>query len=349
MQCDNIATATHSHLHFDASLLFRRTLAGRGMVDPGPMEDHAPPELNSRATSAQAEVPIVLERTRPGLRTAPLFMLLASAVFTVMIALVKVARQELSGLEVVLWRGLLSAPLLAFSLRRVGTRIHNPGAFAGRLVFGFAAMVCLATAARGLSLVDMSLIAKLRPILIALAAPLVLGRSERVGRGVWAVLVLGFAGTAVLLGPQLAVGSLWGAWVLASVLFGVGAHLCLRRLGATDNARAIVFWFHLGIAGLALPMILITQGGLRLPSSGMWPVLAGVALTATVAQLLITRAFALDRAPVVAAASYSGPVWSLLGDLFVFGLVPPLTSLIGGALVLCPSLWLVVRREGGRR
>ena len=281
----------------------------------------------------------------PLARPGPLLMLAASLAFVLMTALVKIVRAELSGLEVVLWRGVLSAPVLLVLARRHGLRLVNRRAFVVRLVFGFSAMTGYAIAARGLSLVDLNLIGKLRPVIIAVAAPLILGRRERSSGGEWLMLVTGFAGCGLLIGPNLAVGSLYGLWALVSVACSAGAHVALRRLGATDAARTIVFWFHVGVAGLAAVGIAATRGGFRLPPPELVPALVGIAAAATVGQLLMTRAYALDKATVVAAASYAGPVWSLIGDLLIFGLVPTGWAMAGGSLVLVSSLWLVLRRQ----
>lgn len=273
-------------------------------------------------------------------------MMAASAVLVVMMGFVKLARAELSGAEIVLWRGILSAPLLLLATQRRGLRLRNPRAFAFRLLFGFGAMVTLATAAKGLSLVDLNLIGKLRPILIGAAAPLVLGRGERLRKSEWISVAVGFAGCALIIGGDLAVGSLFGVWAVVSIVFSAAAHISLRALGGGgDDTFAVVFWFHLGIAALAVPTLLISGTGIHLPSGPSWSLLAGVAVTATVSQLLMTRAYSLDTAPAVAAATYAGPLWSLIGDLLVFDLIPGPTVVLGGALVLASSLWLVLRRR----
>ena len=65
---------------------------------------------------------------------------------------------------------------------------------------------------------------------------------------------------------------------------------------------------------------------------------------ATAGQLLLTKAYALDRAGVVAAASNIAPLWAVLIDLALFATWPTPTALIGGALILVASLGLVLRR-----
>jgi drug/metabolite transporter (DMT)-like permease len=266
--------------------------------------------------------------TQPGgrLRPGPLLMMAATLALVVMTGLIQIARRELSGPEVVFWRGLLAVPLLLGFVRSGGLRIHNRRLFALRLLFGFGAMTSYTIAAHGLSLVDLSLVTKLTPLIIAVAAPVFLARSERAGSKVWLVLLSGFAGCVLILGPKLTLGSHYAFWALGCVACGAGAHITLRRLGRTDNARAIVFWFHSGVGELALMVILLSDESLRLPSLALWPVLAGIAASATVGQLLMTRAYALDRAPTVAAASYVAPFWALIGDIVVFGLWPDHTA-----------------------
>lgn len=158
----------------------------------------------------------------------------------------------------------------------------------------------------------------------------------------WLALGLGLAGTAVLLAPTLAVGSVHGLIAIVATVFSAGAHLCLRRLGETDSARAIVFWFQLGAASLAALASTLFGDGLSWPHGGLWPLLALAAAGSTVGQLLVTRAYALDRAGLVAAASYAGPVWAVLADLVVFGVVPRLPVVAGGALVVAGG-WLLIR------
>lgn len=60
--------------------------------------------------------------------------------------------------------------------------------------------------------------------------------------------------------------------------------------------------------------------------------------------VLMTRAYALDRAPIVTGATYTATLWALLGDVFVFRTWPDVNAWVGGAMVLSSSVWLVVRR-----
>jgi hypothetical protein len=203
-------------------------------------------------------------------------MILASLSFSLMVACVKLVRAELDPLQVVFWRAAISTPLLLIPVvRGPGFRIGRRKAFVSRLLFGFIAMSCFYTAAKGLALVDLSLISRLQPILLAVLAPLVLGRDERAQPGVWVAAAIGFSGCALILGPELAVGSLWGAWALAATFSSACAHLSLRRVAAADAGMTIVFWFHLGMLVLAALGLGLDGELPRLPSGVLlWPLLA---------------------------------------------------------------------------
>jgi S-adenosylmethionine uptake transporter len=270
-------------------------------------------------------------------------MMMATAALVLMTMFLKQARQNLTAPEVVFWRGLISLPVLLMTIRGVSLKINNLPLFALRIAFGFTAMVGFAFAAKGLSLVDLDLVSKLRPLVIAVAAPIVFGRGERVPAGIWIALVVAFGGCFILLAPDLAVGSDFALGALGSVVLSAGAHLCLRGLGRTEHARVVVFWFHASVAALAAVVIAVSGGDFRLPQSNVWPALIGVAAAATAGQLLMTRAYAIERAPTVAAASYTGPLWAISVDVMVFGTWPGANAWIGGTLVLAASVWLVAR------
>jgi len=286
------------------------------------------------------------------MRRGPLLMIVAGICFTIMLCLVKLLRAELSALEVVFWRGLVAVPLALGFARKLGggLRVKNKRILVLRCLFGFGAMTSYFAAAKGLSVTDLTLVTRLHPLGIAVLAPLFLGQAERSGRGIWGLLVLGFVGAMVLLGPQLAgsqIESREGAlWAVASLVLAVAAHLCLRALGPTDGAGTIVMWFQSSVVVLSAALLCVTTGGLPvLPAQAHWLPLAGVGLTATVGQIAMTRAYALDRAALVAGVSHVRPLWAVMADVAVFSVWPGTHTMLGGALVLCAALALVFHKE----
>lgn len=270
-------------------------------------------------------------------------MVLAGLMLTVMLSLVKVARSELGALDVMFWRGATSVPLAFLFARRKTLRLHNVRLFLLRAALGFGAMVGFFTAARGLAVAELSLITKLQPILVAVFAALLLGAGERIGPQLWLVLAGGFTGCALILSPGLEVGATWGLWALAATALSAGAHVCLRALSRTDDSRVIVLYFMLAVTALAAGARMLLDGAPpALPPAHLWPHVLGIGLAATAGQMLMTQAYAEDRAAVVAAASYVAPLWAVGADLLAFGTTPTLQMVIGGVVIVGGGLYLLL-------
>jgi S-adenosylmethionine uptake transporter len=170
---------------------------------------------------------------------------------------------------------------------------------------------------------------------------MLLGAHERGGWLMAMVVVLGVTGTAILLGPQLAVGSIFGLWALVGAAASAVAHITVRALSTRNPPETVVFWFQLGAVVLAVTLLLATTGTVPLPPAHLWAHLLGCGAAATVGQVLMTRAYAADPAPVVAAASYVAPLWGLAGDLLLFAHYPAAPALLGGGLIVLAGMLLL--------
>jgi drug/metabolite transporter (DMT)-like permease len=277
-------------------------------------------------------------------RRGVVLMMLAALALTTMIGFVKIARAEMDTLQVMFWRGFVAIPLAWLVARnRGGFAIVDKRTFSLRAGFGFGAMFCFFTAAKGMGLADLSLLYKLQPIVVAVAAPLLLGARERPGAGVWLVLVGGIAGCTLMFAPRLDLALGPGLWALGAVVLAGAAHLCVRKLGASDRPAAVVLWFQLTMTVAALAVLLAT-GQSPLAPTHLWWALVGTGVCATIGQNLMTMAYQADQAARVAAASYVGPLWALLGDVVVFGIVPPGHALAGGAIIVGAGLMLLRRQ-----
>lgn len=269
-------------------------------------------------------------------------MMGATLAFTIMLAFVKKLRSELTSLEIIAWRGLMAAPIAGALALRVGLRPHNLPVNLLRGVLGFGGMALYFVAVKSLPLADLTLISRVQPMLVAAFAPLFLGADERVGWKLWVLLGIALSGCAVILAPDLTLGSTSGLVALGATGLAAGAHLCLRRLGRTDDPRVVVFWFQVVMFVLAVLGTLLESGRpMALPSLGLVPALIGAGLASVVGQLLLTLAYRADRAAVVSAAEYTGLLWALAIDVLVFSLLPSSHAVLGGLLVMGAGLALL--------
>ncbi|MGB0639072.1 MAG: DMT family transporter [Myxococcota bacterium] len=275
------------------------------------------------------------------IRKGPLLMIGATLVFTIMSGSVKVARAEMTTLDLIFWRGVVAIPLAYLMARKGGLIINKRGMFAIRLGLGFAAMICFFTALKELPLADTNMITKIQPVLIALGAPMLLGKEERADPRLWVLLFVGLGGCVILMAPNISTGSVWGLWALAASVFSAGSHIALRGL-KTDSSGAIVFWLQVGVCVLSAGAILMFQGAIKMPPVHLWWAIAAVGGLATTGQLMITWAYKLESASRVAAVRFIGPIWGILGDVIFFSGWPEPHVWLGGAIVVGAGLTVVL-------
>jgi len=113
----------------------------------------------------------------------------------------------------------------------------------------------------------------------------------------------------------------------------------VRRLSQTEATPVIVFNFTFLlclISGLA------TLTTFRLPSYHQWLLLLAIAVFASLGQYLLTKAYSLDHAPSVAAASYASVVLSILYGYLFWNELPSLASVLGAFPIVCGGMYLML-------
>lgn len=277
-----------------------------------------------------------------------LLMLAAVGVFSIMDALMKQLTLRYPPLQVACLRGASSLPfvLLMYAatgrlaeLRPVRYGLHLARAvFAVLMLWGF--LWALARA----SMADTYAIFMSAPLLVVLAASLMLG--EKVDRHLWFAIIVGLGGVLVMLKPSAAgFVSLAGLAALGSALAYALVVVMVRVLSRTETTAAMVFWYlamlSLGAAALAAPgwvPILATDWG--------WIVAVGLAGWA--GQHLITEAFRLAPAALVAPYEYTALLWGIGIDWVVWQTLPGARMLAGSAIVVAAGLYLLHREQRAR-
>lgn len=291
-------------------------------------------ERRSSGVAPRAEVGGAASRDRsvprPSLTRAVGLMLLASACFAGMGALVKVASADASFLLVVLVRSavivVVTVALVRF--RRAPWRARNRPLMLWRSLTGFTAMCCYFFAVGELPLSTAITIQYTAPVFVALLAPVVVG--ERLPRG-GIVLVLGaFGGAALVLSPEassLNPGVVAGT---ASAVLAAFAYLAVRALRATDQPETIVLHFSVFSVLASLPGLVWAD---PVSWETLW-VLIGVGVLAAGGQLGMTYAFRFGPAATVSAFSYSTVLFGAVVGVTVFDDPAPAHSVVGTALVI---------------
>jgi drug/metabolite transporter (DMT)-like permease len=269
-----------------------------------------------------------------------IFMLLASACFATMSAMVKGVGTGISPLELVFLRCVLALPLfyLFVRLRKRPLWVRAKKVLLVRTLLGMAAMIGFFYALTHMPLAECIFIGRSQPLILTLMAPLVIG--ERAPKSAWFAIITGLIGVILIMKPAMA----WplAAWVaLGAASFSAIAHLMVRRLNATDPPLVIVFNFTL-LTSVFTSLWVLPR--FVMPDPRQWIFIAGVALFASLGQFLMTLAYQRDRAPVVASASYTSVILSIIYGYFFWGEVPHPLAWIGGALIVAGGLLLLKAR-----
>jgi drug/metabolite transporter (DMT)-like permease len=178
------------------------------------------------------------------------------------------------------------------------------------------------------------------PLFLAVLAVLLLG--EQVGWRRWTAVAVGFVGVIIMLDPL-------GLSFHAMSLVVLGATFCysvstvlVRVNSRHDSDAATLFWFSVVTSvvsfGAAIPDWVW-------PSAIDWVWLLTLGLLGGVAQVLVTRAWRLAPAAVLAPFDYAGIVMAVLYGYLWFKEQPSWTVWLGLPLVIGSGLYILYRER----
>ena len=278
--------------------------------------------------------------------SAPLLMLMASLLFALMAVCVKLASADYGAGEIVLYRSLIGLALMAAMLRGRGTSLKTrvPAMHFWRSLAGTSALCLWFYSLGALPLGTAMTLNYMSSVWIAcflmgaalLAAP---GSKARIDGRLFAAVLTGFAGVALVLRPTIAQDQHWhGLCGLLGGMLAAVAYMQVTALGrAGEPEERVVFYFSLSgvVSGLLLAL---ASTGLQAHSARGLALLAAIGLLATAAQWMMTRAYAIGSTLVVAALQFMGIVYSFGLGVWLFH--DPVTglSLAGTGLILAAGL-----------
>ena len=178
------------------------------------------------------------------------------------------------------------------------------------------------------------------PIYVTLLAAVFLG--EPVGWRRWTAIAVGFAGVVVALGPSVTSFG-WPVLIAFAGSVAYAVFLVITRslsetpdwvMAAWQVAISLVF-------GLILtPMMWVAPAN--------WfdvPLLFLIGVVALAAIVMVNRSLALAPVSVVAPYQYTLLVWAVIFGYLVFGDVPGVQTLIGGAIIIAAGLYIFFREQ----
>jgi drug/metabolite transporter (DMT)-like permease len=266
-------------------------------------------------------------------------MIVGSAFFVGLAALVKRASDEASAMQAVLYRSVFSAvPILAVMAAR---RIPVPSRTRPRLLLlrglaGFLALFFYLWAVSHIHLADTLALQQLSPIFVAFLSVVLL--RERPRRSHYALAAVCLTGALLVVRPSRGLASLDSAAALVSALFSSAAYVTVRALTRTEPTERIVVWFSFVAAALSLPFVVADWRPLSLRSHLL---LIGAGLMAAAAQTMMTASYRRAPAHIASAFSYASVPLAYLVGLLFWHEKPDALANIGIALIVAGGVTLV--------
>jgi len=272
------------------------------------------------------------------------FKLSALVLFCTMDAMVKGLGGTYGSFQMMLFRSAIAMLPVAVLIWRAGgikvVRSNRPRLQALRVAVGFCSLFGFFYVFPRMPLVDAYAISFAAPLfMVALSVPIL---GEPVGWRRWTAVAVGFAGVLIMLDP-------WGIEFHAISLVVLAATFCyalstvmVRLLSRHDHDVVTLFWFSFA-ASLASLVGAIPEW--KWPTALDWAWLVALGLLGGVAQILITRAWRIAPAAVLAPFDYTSIVLAVLFGYLWFKEEPSWTVWYGLPLVIGSGLYILHRER----
>lgn len=245
------------------------------------------------------------------------WMLIAALGFATMGALVKVGATKYTSIELVFYRSIFGLTFIWFYInkQRLSTKTNLLGKHIARSLIGFTALLLFFYAIAHLPLATAITLSNTSALFLGLLTPMLLKEKPKMMTLI--TLITGFIGVSLLLQPNIQQSNLFASIVGLLAGFGAAiAYILVKQLGKLNEPDWLtVYYFTLiSTVGAGIGMVFTAVNSI---SIGDIAVLIGLGLSATIAQLAMTRAYRTGSTLLVACLGYSTPILaSLFGLLF---------------------------------
>lgn len=201
------------------------------------------------------------------------------------------------------------------------------------------------------------------PLFICLLSRPVLG--EKVGLSRWLVIFLGMAGVVIMLRPGAEVFRTTSLLPIVAALCYAGMQMLTRKLGMQESAGTMTLYIQLAfisistLVGLGIGDGRFNSGDNQtlefLLRAWVWPdieqfkLLALCGLMVTIGGYLLTQAYRMGQAAVVAPFEYTAMPFALLVGYYLWGDWPDIVSFIGSGFIIFSGLVIVYLENRNNR
>ena len=276
------------------------------------------------------------------------FMVLACVFFGAMHVGVRHVTQSIHPFEAAFFRNFFGLLVLAPSFITHGLRPLRTQRFGLHCLRAALNLVAMLSFFYALSITPVVLVQALAftsPLFTAVLAVVLLGERVRARR--LTAIVVGFAGTVLIIRPGVQPLEFGPALVLASSAVWGYVVVLIKSLSRTDSTVTITAYMVLLMSPMTLVCALFVW---TWPSGGELAVLVGIGIAGTLAQMCMTQSLRLAETTVVLPFDFTKLVWGAFFAWLLFGELIDTWTLAGALVIFSGGLYVAYReRQLARR
>lgn len=263
-------------------------------------------------------------------------MLLAALFFSILQVCVNLTGENIPLMEQVFFRNIISMIISYIIIKKnnlsvFGEKKYQPLLFT-RSFFGLLGLVSLFYAAQRAAQADVTILSKLSPFLITILAYVFL--KEKIARIQVPALIIAFIGALFVVNPAFQ-SNLFPLFIAFScAVFSSVSYTLLAYFKDKVDGMTVIMHFSTFCVLFSLPFFIMD---FTMPSPVDLLLLLLIGVTGAFGQIAITYAYRMAPAAEVSIYNYSGILFSALLGYFILGESLPITSIIGGVLVVLAS------------
>jgi len=260
-------------------------------------------------------------------------------------ALAKTLTAGYSPLQILFLRNLIALPFtLALSLLLGGPsvlRSYRPAAHLMRGALWVGATMMFFTSFMHLGLAEATALIFVAPFFITLISALFLG--EEVGRTRWLAVLSGFVGVLIIVRPGGATFQLVTLLPVATALVYAVLMLSARWIDPRENVWTLLLY--LTGTGAIVSALVVPFVWVSVRTEDVW-LFTALAFFGTAGMTMMTQAFRLAPAVLVALLDYTGLLWATLFGWLIWREGLDTMTILGAVIIIASGVFTILREQG---
>lgn len=277
-----------------------------------------------------------------------LMMCVGVACLSVNDAFAKHLTSDYSPFQVLFLRNLIALPFaIAIVLFSGGTgalRSYRPAAHLVRGVVWVGAAFMFFSSLKQMPIAEATALVFVAPLFITAISAMFLG--EHVGWKRWLAVLAGFLGVVIAIRPGAASFQLVSLLPIGTALFYALLMVSARWVDERESVWTLLLY--LTGAGALLSAFIAPFVWHPVPLNDLWKFVA-IAFFGTVGMTLITQAFRMAPAVVIAPLDYTALIWATLAGWLVWNEIPEMPVFAGAAIIIGSGVFTVWREHNRER